>query len=131
MDFTLDNRRVWAVWRGIDGECYVNCACLDSQLGTKWIPVILNPPLDPEYVSSDPGIDPRQAYVNFIFHPGRFPLSVITKALSIYKRSAAFSDVNLSAAVIKQRVCLAVEQEIQTEVHEYEVTDEDYLEIAN
>ncbi|GLV44727.1 Nucleoporin 160kD [Carabus blaptoides fortunei] len=36
-----------------------------------------------------------------------------------------------SRILIKQRVCLAVEQEIQTEVHEYEVTDEDYLEIAN
>lgn len=131
MDFTLDNKRLWAVWRGIDGECYVNSAHLNGQCNSQWVPIVLNPPLDPEYVSYDSGIDPRQAYMNFIFHPGKFSLAVITKALSIYKRSMALSDVNLSPSVLKQRVCMAVEQEIQTEVHEYEISDDDYLDIAN
>lgn len=40
------------------------------------------------------------------------------------------SDINLSITLLKQRVCLAVENEIQSKLKETEVTDEDYLECA-
>lgn len=130
MDFSLDSKRLWAVWRDTEGECCVKSACLDNHCRGEWMRTVLNPPLDPEYIPVDPDVDPKQAYVSFIFHPGRFPLSVISKALSIYRRSAALSDVNVSASVLKQRVCIAVETEIQTEAQEYEVSDMDYLEIT-
>lgn len=38
--------------------------------------------------------------------------------------------MNLSISLLKQRVCLAVENEIQSKLKETEVTDEDYLECA-
>lgn len=37
----------------------------------------------------------------------------------------------MSPAALKQRICLAVENEIQNEFKEGEVSDEDYLDCAN
>lgn len=49
----------------------------------------------------------------------------------IYKKSSILSEINISASVLKQRVCMAVEYEIQNELKEGEVNDEDYLECAH
>lgn len=47
----------------------------------------------------------------------------------IYKRSS--SDMNLSPAILKQRIVLAVENKIQSELSGCEVKDEEYYECAN
>lgn len=41
------------------------------------------------------------------------------------------TDVSISPTLLKQRVCMAIEAEIQAEVMEYELSDDDYLEISN
>ncbi|RZC33085.1 nuclear pore complex protein Nup160 -like, partial [Asbolus verrucosus] len=130
IDFTLSTVRIWSVWRGKDGECEVYSASAHS--GTNWAPVVLESVPD---ASQPPNIDgetdPRQVYLQHIFQPGRFPLHIISKALNIYKRSTIISDLNLSAAHLKQQICMAVEDEIQNELKETVVSDEDYLECAN
>lgn len=100
-------------------------------VNSEWETAVLVQPPDRDYIVSDPGTDPRQAYIGYIFHPGQFPLADITRALSIYRRSNIIADMTLSPAVLKERVCMAVEAEIQAEVMDYELSDEDYLEIAN
>lgn len=102
-----------------------------TYVNPEWETAILEQARDRDYIVSDPGTDPRQAYINYIFHPGQFSLADITKALSIYKRSNAIADMTLSPAVLKERVCMAVEVEMQSEVIDYVMMDEDYLEIAN
>lgn len=39
--------------------------------------------------------------------------------------------MTVSVSVLKERVCMAVEAEIQSEVQDYELNDDDYLEVAN
>lgn len=39
--------------------------------------------------------------------------------------------MTVSAGVLKERVCVAVEAEIQSEVQDYELTDDEYLEVSN
>ena len=48
-----------------------------------WVSCILENPLDRTEIPLDPEIDSKQNYIDFIFHPGRFPVSVINKALSV------------------------------------------------
>ncbi|XP_017773941.1 PREDICTED: nuclear pore complex protein Nup160 homolog [Nicrophorus vespilloides] len=133
IDFSLTNTRIWSIWRDNDGDwsCYSSTFNSETVHKTSWIPVVLEPLPNPEELPSDETMDPKQCYLQHIFHPGRFPMQIISKALSIYKRSIVSSDVNLSATVLKQRVCMAVENEIQTELQNCEITDEDYLEAAN
>ncbi|KAJ9580150.1 hypothetical protein L9F63_004167, partial [Diploptera punctata] len=130
VDFALGGGQLWAVWRTTQGDAAVSCARLDSN-SPEWQPAVLEQPPERDYVVTDPDTDPRQAYISYIFHPGQFPLSIITKALSIYRRSTLLTDVTVLASVLKERVCVAVEAEIQSEVQDYELSDDDYLEVAN
>ena len=135
VDFSFTTTRLWAVWRTTDMDTvavtHAQLPLTGAQINSEWETAILDPTPDRDYIVSDPGTDPRQAYINFIFHPGQFSLADITRALSIYRRSNLIADMTLSPAVLKERVCMAVEAEIQAEVMDYELMDEDYLEIAN
>lgn len=52
------------------------------------MPVTLEPLPDAEQPVDDSGDkDPRHIYMQYIFHPGRFPVHVIRKALSVSKIS--------------------------------------------
>lgn len=104
---------------------------INSRINSEWETAILEQARDRDYIVTDPGTDPRQAYINYIFHPGQFSLADITKALSIYRRSNVIAEMTFSPAVLKERVCMAVEAEMQAEVMDYVIMDEDYLEIAN
>lgn len=134
MDFSFTSARLWALWRLNDTDnVAVTHICLpltDTNFNCQWESVVLTEKSDKDYVS-DPGIDPRQAYIDFIFHPGQFALIDIIKALNIYRRSNSAIDARLSPSILKERVCVAVEAEIQAEVIDYELMDEDYLEIVN
>ncbi|XP_033242988.1 nuclear pore complex protein Nup160 homolog [Drosophila miranda] len=70
------------------------------------------------------GIDPREAYCSYIFHPGRFDRTVITKALYMFRRVNLQFDVRqLSMTVLKERVYQAVKDEIQKKFKELVVSD--------
>lgn len=49
----------------------------------------------------------------------------------MFRRSNILSDPNVSMAVLKDRVCHAVETEIQNEINDFEITDEEYIEISS
>ena len=135
VDFTVTVTRLWAVWRTTDIDTViVSHAQLpldNTQVHCEWESVVLTQPLDKDNVISDSHIDPRQAYINYIFHPGQFSVIDIIRALSIYTRSSSLADVNFSISMLKEKVCMAVEMEIQAEVIDYELTDSDYLETVN
>ncbi|EFN74716.1 Nuclear pore complex protein Nup160-like protein [Camponotus floridanus] len=142
VDFAFTPTRLWAVWRTADMDAVaVTHAQLSlngmQRINSEWETTILEQARDRDYIVTDPGTDPRQAYINYIFHPGQFSLVDITKALSIYRRSNVIAEMTFSPAVLKERVCMAVEAEIQAEVMDSAdiqadvIMDEDYLEIAN
>ena len=82
VDFALSGGQLWAVWRTTQGDAAVSCTRLESN-SPEWQPAVLEQPPERDCLVTDPGTDPRQAYISYIFHPGQFPLSVITKALSV------------------------------------------------
>lgn len=136
VDFSFTTTRLWTVWRttDIDTVAVMHAQLpLDNngQVNCEWHSAVLAQPPDKDYIMSDSSTDPRQAYINYIFHPGQFSLTDITRALSIYRKCNFLADINLSPAILKERVCMAVEAEIQAEVMDYELMDEDYLEIVN
>ncbi|XP_022905074.1 nuclear pore complex protein Nup160 homolog [Onthophagus taurus] len=129
VDFSLTSSRIWSVWRGEDGDCSVYSATLatNSDKGSHWVPIPLEPIPDPSELKADSNLDPKETYMQYIFHPGRFSLNIISKALSIYTKSSVISDISLSANILKQQVNIAVENDIQQELQQSEVTDDDYL----
>lgn len=135
VDFAFTPTRLWAVWRTADMDTvavtHAQLPLSGAQVTSEWETAVLEQSPDRDYIISDPGTDPRQAYINYIFHPGQFSLADITRALSIYRRSNLIADMTISPAILKERVCMAVEAEIQAEVMDYELMDEDYLEITN
>lgn len=48
----------------------------------------------------------------------------------MFRRSNMLSDPNVPINVLKDRVCYAVEQEVQNELKDYDVTDELYIETS-
>ncbi|KAF7993721.1 hypothetical protein HCN44_010316 [Aphidius gifuensis] len=135
VDFSFTISRLWAVCRTTDMDTvavtHTQLSLNSLQVSSKWETAILELTPDRDYIISDLGTDPRQSYINYIFQPGQFSLVDITRALSIYRKSNLNTDMILSSGQLKERVCMAVEAEIQSEVMDYEMTDEDYLEIAN
>ena len=135
VDYSFTTTRLWAVWRTTDMDTvevtHAQLSLSGVRVNSEWETTILEQTPDRDYILSDPDIDPRQAYINYIFHAGQFSLTDITKALNIYRKSKCTKNKVLSIAELKERVCSAVEAEIQAEVMDYELMDEDYLEIAN
>lgn len=82
VDFALGSGQLWAVWHTTQGDAAVSCARLDSS-SPDWQPAILEQPPERDFIATDAGTDPRQAYISYIFHPGQFPLTVIAKALGV------------------------------------------------
>ncbi|CAL7942667.1 unnamed protein product [Xylocopa violacea] len=135
VDFSFTTTRLWAVWRTTDMDTvevtHTQLALSGTRVNSEWEAAALEQTPDRDYILNDADTDPRQAYINYIFHPGQFSFADITKALNIYRRSNYMEDKILSPAELKERVCIAVEAEIQAEIMDYELMDEDYLEIAN
>lgn len=49
----------------------------------------------------------------------------------MFRRSNVTSDLNLPMSYLKERVCQAVEAEIQNEIKDFEITDEEYIDISS
>lgn len=85
VDFSLTSTRIWSVFRNEDGYCSAYSALLSAVVGkgSHWIPVVLEPIPDTNDLPTNADVDPRQMYLEHIFYPGRFPLNIISKALSV------------------------------------------------
>ena len=115
--------------------------------GAGWSEVTLEDPLNPDfqppgthlgsYEGSISQVDPRQAYIQQLFYPGRFSIPTLAKTISIYRRSIDMSynpnvnDSNWTISKLKEEVSAAVELEIQNHVTEYEITDEEHISISH
>lgn len=50
--------------------------------------------------------------------------------LKMFRRSNVLSDPNVPLTALKDRVCYAVEQEVQSELKDFELTDDSYIETS-
>lgn len=72
----------------------------DKSMGLHWMPVCLEALPDAEQPVEDCNDkDPRQIYMQYIFHPGRFPVHVIRKALSV-RPIFLLKDLNLTILIL-------------------------------
>lgn len=86
VDFSLTNDRIWSLWRGEEGDSQVFTAEISHDKQFNWMPAVLESLPDPNEVPFNSDcVDPKEAYLEYIFYPGRFPLSIISKALSVSK----------------------------------------------
>ncbi|XP_046389457.1 nuclear pore complex protein Nup160 homolog isoform X2 [Ischnura elegans] len=156
VDFQFSQFRLWAVWTVSDGSMLVSSILMELGEGRAsaqrsqddWEPAILETPpqglLFPWSPANEEGVDPttdpRHAYLAHIFHPGRFPLAVIAKALAVYRRVPGGGLVGQPqesippAAVLRDRVSMAVDSDIRMELSgecgEYVAGDEEYREVS-
>ncbi|EDW88051.1 nuclear pore complex protein Nup160 homolog [Drosophila yakuba] len=131
VDFDATSSHIWALWSNAEGDFHVSAAYFGSNNSIKWVSAALEPPPDRFCLTMEQGVDPRETYCGYIFHPGRFDRNVIAKALYMFRRVNLQFDVKqLSMSVLKEQVCQAVEDEIQNELKDFVVTDEEYLEIS-
>lgn len=49
----------------------------------------------------------------------------------MFLRSTILDDATVPLAVLKERVCVAVETEIQNEINDFDITDEEYIDISS
>lgn len=131
IDFAIESNRLWSIWRTENGECTMYTTMLNEK--QQWQMIYLESHPDPNYLANveRSNKDPRQIYLEYIFYPGRFPMHIISKALCIYKRSTVLSDTNMSINMLKQHICMAIENEIQASLNEAVVNYDEYLECAN
>lgn len=127
IEFDVNESRIFGLWCNSQGEFNATGYSLLPNSEANWTSAAME--LLPER-KIEPETDPRQTYCSYIFYPGRFQREVIDRALVMFRRSNNLSDPNASLAVLKDRVCYAVEQEIQNELKDFEVTDDLYIETS-
>ncbi|KNC28976.1 putative nuclear pore complex protein Nup160 [Lucilia cuprina] len=130
-DFDVCDSRIWALWSNAEGEFSISSFSLVRGMGINWVSAAMEPPPDRYCLGIEQGMDPREAYCSYIFHPGKFERSVIAKALFMFRRSnVRFEGKHCTMTLLKEHVCQAIEDELQNEVKDFDVSDDDYLEIS-
>ncbi|XP_055842239.1 nuclear pore complex protein Nup160 homolog [Episyrphus balteatus] len=127
-DFDASESRIWALWCNAEGEFSISNFCLQRGTGINWVSAAMEPPPDRYCVGVEQGMDPREAYCSYVFR--KFERQVVTKALFMFRRSSVRFDSKLSIIALKEQVCQAVEDEIQNEVKDFDISDDEYLEIS-
>uniref|UniRef100_A0A3B1IPV2 Nucleoporin 160 n=1 Tax=Astyanax mexicanus TaxID=7994 RepID=A0A3B1IPV2_ASTMX len=124
VDFMLTATDIWGLWVDDDNQAVVKYINFEHNAGGLWNQVFVQPPPEEE-VNIGPEQDPRETYLDVLFSPLRFTAEAIVKALQIYKRGTdRFVDVTWNE--LKMEVTLAVENELQSSVTEFEFSQEDY-----
>ncbi|XP_067136973.1 nuclear pore complex protein Nup160 [Centruroides vittatus] len=136
VDFHLTDSQLWTLWLNGNSEPIVKFTFIDSEENqckdVSWTLVHLQTPVAKEVFLSLNHMDPREAYLQEIFKQGRFSVSTIRKAISIYRRIAdtsIASDYQSSLTTLKEEVTLAVETEIHSRASEGELTDEEFIDL--
>lgn len=82
-DFDATATHIWTLWSNAKGDFNISAIFLGTDKTIKWVTAALEPPPDRYSLSIEQGVDPREAYCTYIFHPGRFDRNVIAKALYV------------------------------------------------
>lgn len=132
VDFEVSETKIWALWSNAEAEFNISNYSLTRDSGFNWVSAAMEPPPDRFSLANvnDATLDPREAYCSYIFHPGKFDRFVISKALAMFRRNNVILDDDMTFRNLKERVCQAIEIEIQNEIKDYDITDDEYLEIS-
>lgn len=123
----MTSNRIWALWCNSEGEFDVSSICLEVGGQINWVSVGLE--IAPDQININSDADPKQEFCSYIFNPGRFQRSTIAKALVMFRRSNILADADLPVHLLKDRVCQAIEMELQNEVKDFDVSDDEFVDL--
>ncbi|XP_038053213.1 nuclear pore complex protein Nup160-like isoform X2 [Patiria miniata] len=136
VDFGLNLSTLWAVWNSPTGETLVKFTTYEgNSIGERaWNSVFMEPIPTPD-VMVPPFLEPREAYLDIIFHPGRFSMQSVSRALNIYSRSSgsaytSLTDLALQTPdLLREEVTAVIEAELQQKVGGSEMSQEEYRDV--
>ncbi|XP_011818951.1 PREDICTED: nuclear pore complex protein Nup160 [Colobus angolensis palliatus] len=124
IDFALTSTDIWALWHDAENQTIVKYINFEHNVAGQWNPVFMQPLPEEEIVIRDDQ-DPREMYLQSLFTPGQFTNEALCKALQIFCRGTE-RNLDLSWSELKKEVTLAVENELQGSVTEYEFSQEEF-----
>ncbi|KAK1159711.1 nuclear pore complex protein Nup160-like [Acipenser oxyrinchus oxyrinchus] len=127
IDFSLTSTDVWALWQDDENQTIVKYINFEHNQAAQWNQVFVQPP-PAEEVTVGEEDDPREAYLGSLFSPSQFTTTALVKALQIYRRGGE-KILDLSWEALKKEVTVAVENELQGSVTEYEFSQEEYRQL--
>ncbi|NXC50021.1 NU160 protein, partial [Penelope pileata] len=135
VDFALTSAEIWALWHNEENQTLVKYINFEQNVAGQWNQVFVQP-LPEEEVTVRHDQDPRETYLEYLFMPGRFTNAAIQKALQVARCVAlqifsqgAERHMDLTWDELKREVTLAVENEFQGSVTEYECSPEEFWQL--
>ncbi|XP_008169917.2 nuclear pore complex protein Nup160 isoform X1 [Chrysemys picta bellii] len=127
VDFALTPAEIWALWHDDENQTIVKYINFEQNIAGQWNQVFVQP-LPEEEVNIRDDQDPRETYLESLFMPGRFTNAALLKALQIFSRGGE-RIMDLTWDELKKEVTLAVENELQGSVTEYEFSQEEFRQL--
>uniref|UniRef100_A0A6Q2YMV0 Nucleoporin 160 n=1 Tax=Esox lucius TaxID=8010 RepID=A0A6Q2YMV0_ESOLU len=127
VDFALTPTEIWGLWLDDANQTVVKYINVEHSTAGQWNQVFVQPaPEEEVHIGADQ--DPRETYLDMLFSPLRFTASAIVKALQIYRRGTE-RITDLPWETLKKEVTVAVENELQSSVTEFEFSQEEYRQL--
>ncbi|XP_074854250.1 nuclear pore complex protein Nup160 isoform X2 [Carettochelys insculpta] len=126
VDFALTPAEIWALWYDDENQTLVKYINFEQNIAGQWNQVFVQSL--PEEVTIRDGEDPRETYLESLFMPGQFTNAALLKALQIFSRGGE-RIMDLTWDELKKEVTLAVENELQGSVTEYEFSQEEFRQL--
>ncbi|XP_053741482.1 nuclear pore complex protein Nup160 [Synchiropus splendidus] len=126
VDFTLTATDIWALWLDDSNTTIVKNINFDHNSAGQWTQVFVQPPPEEE-VPIRVDQDPRETYLDVLFSPLSFTTSAIVKALQIFRRGSDVTDCSWEN--LKKEVTIAVENELQSSLTEFEFSQDEYRQL--
>ncbi|RMB98016.1 hypothetical protein DUI87_25494 [Hirundo rustica rustica] len=127
VDFALTSAEIWALWHNEENQTVVKYINFEQNVAGQWNQVFVQP-LPEEEVTVRQDQDPREIYLEYLFTPGRFSNAAIQKALQIFSQGTE-RHMDLTWDELRKAVTLAVENEFQGSVTEYECSPEEFWQL--
>lgn len=132
VDYSVTDEYLWTLWTNQTGESVARVRSMTGSLrGDNWSEVILQPQENSDILVPRHA-DPREVYLARIFHPRRFNVQDIRKALNVYRRSLDMTvsgEMTLQVNTLKEEVTVAVEDAIRNTAASNELAEEEYYQI--
>ncbi|CAB1313483.1 unnamed protein product [Coregonus sp. 'balchen'] len=127
VDFALTSTDIWGLWLDDTNQTVVKYINFEHSTAGQWNQVFVQPaPEEEVHIGADQ--DPRETYLDMLFSPLRFTASAIVKALQIYRRGTE-RIADIPWETLKKEVTIAVENELQSSVTEFEFSQEEYRQL--
>ncbi|XP_038262757.1 nuclear pore complex protein Nup160 isoform X2 [Dermochelys coriacea] len=127
VDFALTPAEIWALWHDDENQTIVKYINFEQNIAGQWNQVFVQS-LPEEEVNIGDDQDPRETYLESLFMPGRFTNAALLKALQIFSRGGE-RIMDLTWDELKKEVTIAVENELQGSVTEYEFSQEEFRQL--